>query len=242
MVVLILALASCGPALQPMSTSPASTIVATAAPAASALPPTASPPQPPGLSPTELKYRLLAEYPDFFFCDPDTYPVAHADEMTLAKQAFADLQSNAEEFQAILSHNGLSGATSFTDDQKLLIYREHKKLGAITLEATGDVNHFQLQTADGKQGLLIKGLIDAGGKIEQLPIEDAKLKGSEISFATRHYALVYENNVLQPTDTNKVTHSKFQGQISGDTIKGKVKREYMGNSRTQDWEAKRVKE
>jgi len=82
----------------------------------------------------------------------------------------------------------------------------------------------------------------AGGKIEQLPIEDAKLKGSEISFATRHYALVYENNVLQPTDTNKVTHSKFQGQISGDTIKGKVKREYMGNSRTQDWEAKRVKE
>ena len=83
----------------------------------------------------------------------------------------------------------------------------------------------------------------AGAKIEQVPIEDAKLKGGEISFATHGYALVYENNVLQPTDTNKVTHSKFLGQISGDTIQGKVEKKSWREeaSRTQDWEAKRVK-
>jgi len=83
---------------------------------------------------------------------------------------------------------------------------------------------------------------NAGGKIEQLAIEEGNLNGSDISFTTRHFALVYEHNVLQPTDTNLVTHSVFQGQIRGDTIKGKVEREYMGNRRTQDWEAKRVKE
>lgn len=51
-------------------------------------------------------------------------------------------------------------------------------------------------------------------------------------------------DVLQQTDTNKVTHSKFQGQINGDTMKGKVEKKSWSeeNSRTLDREAKRVKE
>src|SRR5690349_12749888 len=39
-----------------------------------------------GFGPTELKYRVLAEFPAFFFCDPDYYPVARADELELARQ------------------------------------------------------------------------------------------------------------------------------------------------------------
>src|SRR5690242_297992 len=35
------------------------------------------------LSPTELKYKVLEKFPDFFFCDPDFYPVARDDEMSL---------------------------------------------------------------------------------------------------------------------------------------------------------------
>src|SRR5687767_11129770 len=66
------------------------------------------------LSPTELKYRVLEQFPDFFFCDPDFYPIARGDEMELAQQRFPELQANQEEFQAILNHNGLSGQTSFT--------------------------------------------------------------------------------------------------------------------------------
>ena len=83
----------------------------------------------------------------------------------------------------------------------------------------------------------------AGRKIEKLPLEDAKLKGNEISFATTAFALTYIDKVLQPTDTNKVTHAIFQGTISGDIIKGKVKKESWNPefNRTQDWEARRIK-
>lgn len=119
------------------------------------------------LSPTELKYRVLDQFPDFFFCDPDFYPIAREDEMTLAHQRFAELQSNQEEFQTILNRNGLLGKTTFTDEEKLLIYREHKKLNAIFFEVSGDRYQFQIQTgAEGQQGSVITGTIDANGSIE----------------------------------------------------------------------------
>ena len=119
------------------------------------------------LTPTELKYRVLDQFPDFFFCDPDFYPIAREDEMTLAQQRFQELQANHEEFQAILSRNGFSETTPFTDEQKLLIYREHKKLNAIFFEVVDDKYQFQIQTgAEGQQGSLITGTIDGSGSIE----------------------------------------------------------------------------
>jgi hypothetical protein len=121
------------------------------------------------LSPTELKYRVLEQFPDFFFCDPDYYPVAREDEMVLAQQRFPELQANQEEFQTILIHNGLGGQSTFTDEQKLLIYREHKKLAAIFFELVGDKYQFQIQTGmEGQQGSIIKGTIDGNGSIEIL--------------------------------------------------------------------------
>jgi hypothetical protein len=121
------------------------------------------------LSPTELKYRVLEQFPDFFFCDPDYYPIAREDEMVLAQQRFSELQANQEEFQAILNHNGLGGLTAFTDEQKLLIYREHKKLAAIFFELVGDKYQFQIQTGmEGQQGSIIKGTMDGNGSIEIL--------------------------------------------------------------------------
>jgi hypothetical protein len=119
------------------------------------------------LSPTELKYKVLEQFPDFFFCDPDFYPVARDDEMSLALERFPELQTNQEEFQAILNHNGLGGLTSFTDDQKLTIYQEHKRLNAIYFELIGDRYQFQIQTgSEGQQGEVIKGTIDANGSID----------------------------------------------------------------------------
>jgi hypothetical protein len=118
------------------------------------------------LSPTELKYKVLDQFPDFFFCDPDLYPVAHDDELSLALQKFSELEANQEEFQAILVHNGWKGFATFTDDQKLLIYREHKKLNAIYFELTGDQYQFQIQTgSEGQQGFTIKATIDGNGVI-----------------------------------------------------------------------------
>jgi hypothetical protein len=141
----------------------------TALPIPTSAPPTLIPTLSSALSPTELKYRLLDQYPDFFFCDPDFYPIARADESDLARQRFPEIQANAEEFQAILVHNGLTGLSVFTDDQKLLIYRDYKKLAAITFELAGDQYQFQLQTSDANgQGFLVKGQIDGRGSIKVL--------------------------------------------------------------------------
>jgi len=121
------------------------------------------------LGPTELKYRLLAQYPDFFFCDPDYYPIAREDELQLALQRFPELQANAEEFNAILAHNNLSGTSTFTNDQKLLIYQDHKKLAAIPFELRGNSYQFQIQAAKTEgQGELITGLVDSQGAITVL--------------------------------------------------------------------------
>jgi hypothetical protein len=111
-----------------------------------------------------------------------------------------------------------------------------------TLSATGQPASPQTLKLKFEGGKLTGTLSrQAGSKVEQLPLEDAKLKGSGLSFATHNFAMYYVSNVLQPTDTNKWSHSKFQGTISGDTIKGKVEQQsYMGNNHTLDWEAKRV--
>ncbi len=129
--------------------------------------PTSPPTSPTPLSPTELKYRLLAQFSNLFFCDPDFYPIAREDEAVLANQRFPELQANAEEFQTILAHNDLAGLITFTDAQKLLIYREHKRLNAIGLEAAGEGYQFELRIADaeGGQGVAIKGRIDPTGAI-----------------------------------------------------------------------------
>ena len=149
----------------------------TAVPFPTPEPPTAIPTLPSSkLSPTELKYKVLDQFPDFFFCDPDFYPIARDDELTLALQRFPDLQANQEEFQTILKHNELSGQT-FTDDQKLLIYRDHKKLNAIYFELVGDKFQFQIQTGvEGQEGFIVKGTIDGNGSID--------VQGRESGFPT----------------------------------------------------------
>lgn len=119
-----------------------------------------------GIGPTELKYRLLAQFPDLFFCDPDYYPVARADETDLARQHFTELQANSEEFNTILAHNQLAVQSTYTDEQKLVIYREHKKLAAIQFELADNKYQFQLQVAKTMdQGELITGIIDGQGKV-----------------------------------------------------------------------------
>jgi hypothetical protein len=135
-------------------------------PTSVALTPTPIPPLPSGTGPSELKYRILAQFPDLFFCDPDFYPVARADEADLARQHFPELQANPEEFDTILSHNHLAGVSTYTDEQKLLIYREHKKLAAVQIELAGSRYQFQIQVlkTDG-QGESISGSIDGKGEI-----------------------------------------------------------------------------
>ena len=58
-------------------------------------------------------------------------------------------------------------------------------------------------------------------------IEDAKLAGDEVSF-----------KVTREFNGNKVT-TKYNGKLSGDSIKGKTESERDGQPRSRDWEAKR---
>ena len=118
------------------------------------------------LTPTQLKYRILDQYTDFFFCDPDYYPVARADEGVLALERFPELQNNQEEFQAILAHLNLTGLSAFSDEQKLLIYREHKRLAALHFELLDGKYQFQFMTGgEGQSGFNITGMIDGSGRI-----------------------------------------------------------------------------
>jgi hypothetical protein len=79
-----------------------------------------------------------------------------------------------------------------------------------------------------KDGDKISGTVS--GRNGDTAIENAKLNGDEISF-----------EVTREFNGNKMT-SKYNGKISGDTIKGKSESKNRdGETRSRDWEAKREK-
>lgn len=173
-------------------------------------------------SPTELKYRVLEQFPDFFFCDPDFYPIAREDEMVLARQRFPELQANQEEFQAILSHAGLSGKTTFTDEEKLLIYREHKKLNAVFFEVAGDRYQFQIQTGqEGQQGTLITGAIDANGAID-IQKEEASFPSCPICLAVG--TLIDTPRGVMAVEQLEIGDLVWTMNAAGERVPGKILR------------------
>jgi hypothetical protein len=107
--------------------------------------PTPSPtpsPAPGGLTQAQLKYRIVDRFGPLAFCDPDYYPVARADEQTLAHQRLPDIQKDAPTFGAILVHLGIATNPPYTNDQELAIYREWKMLNALRLEQISAGFHF----------------------------------------------------------------------------------------------------
>ena len=74
-------------------------------------------------------------------------------------------------------------------------------------------------------------IVNGKARVSVSPITDAKLDGDEISFHFTH-----------PPSAGKGPNANYvyQGKINGDTIKGTFTMEWMGNTRTRDWEATRV--
>ncbi len=65
-----------------------------------------------------------------------------------------------------------------------------------------------------------------------LPVSEAKLKGDEISFHFTH----------PPSSGNGPNATyRYQGKITGDTIKGTFTTEWAGTTRTREWQAHRLK-
>jgi hypothetical protein len=69
-----------------------------------------------------------------------------------------------------------------------------------------------------------------GGESRDTDIKEGKVKGAEISF-------VVSREINGTTMT-----TKYNGKVSGDTLKGKSETERDGQTRSRDWEAKRVVE
>lgn len=127
-------------------------------------------------TPTELKYILLDNYNEsrFFYCDPDYYPVGHGDEQEIAIEAFPVIQNNTEEFDAIVARKDLQ--PPFSDETKLVIYREHKKLNAIPLTPVTDETYsFSLALETDEGGRRVSGIIRTDGVILEEHFEEAFL-------------------------------------------------------------------
>ncbi len=122
----------------------------------------------------QLEYLVLAKYPDFFWCDPDFYPVSReGQEQANALQQFPTIQANNLEFSAILSHLGLSAKNDYTDSEKLTIYREYKKLER-ALQMTASGNNYQFIIRVGQnQGQSITGTITPAGIISVISQENS---------------------------------------------------------------------
>ncbi len=130
----------------------------------------------------ELRYRLLEYFGPLWYCDPDAYPVGRPmAEREGALQAFPNIQNDRETFAAIAKRLGLGKITEFSDEQKLSVYREYKKLRwAIRFEPQGEKYKFAIGVpqnpstkARTTSGFRVNGVIDSQGQITILTKEPA---------------------------------------------------------------------
>jgi hypothetical protein len=122
------------------------------------------------LSTAALKYRLIDALGRPWFCDPDEYPVARANEKDVAIQRFAEVQKDGPTFDAVVGRLALSaGAGGWTAEQKLAIYHEWKTLNAIVLDPIGDpgsrFDFIQVPVGGAAQGMRTAGTISATGVV-----------------------------------------------------------------------------
>jgi len=142
-------------------------------PGASAIPGASTIPSPSGdvhLSTAALKYRLIDALGRPWFCDPDEYPVARANEQDVAIQRFAEIEADGPTFDAVVGRLALSAAAGgWSPEQKLAIYHEWKTLNAIALDPTGDsgsrFDYVQVPVGGAAQGTRTAGTISATGVV-----------------------------------------------------------------------------
>lgn len=81
------------------------------------------------------------------------------------------------------------------------------------------------------EGDKLTGTINGRQNQEDIKITDGKVTGDEVSF-----------KVSRSGQNGNTFVQKYNGKLSGDTIKGKVTFERNGEERNVDWEAKRDKD
>jgi hypothetical protein len=153
--------------------------------------PAATPTPPVGYSLPQLEYRLISHFGNVFYCDPDFYPVERpGQEERNSLEQFPIIRANDAEFPVILKHLGLPNKAEYSNEEKLLIYREHKKLTlAVQMAASGDDYHFTLRVGEG-QGERIEGTITTSSIIT--------VRKRETSFNTCPICLAEGTNIDTP--------------------------------------------
>jgi len=105
----------------------------------------------------ELKYRVMDAAGRVWFCDPDFYPVARADEADLARAKIDDIKRDVEAYAAITKRVG-------TDP--LAVYRDWKALNALILQPVNDAFGFAyLAQKSDKTGERVNGRVTSSGAV-----------------------------------------------------------------------------
>lgn len=133
--------------------------------------PTLTPSPVPVFSAPQLKYLLIEHYGDIFYCDPDFYPIARpgVEEQNAATE-FPAIMADSDEYSAILAHLGFGPSPAVTDQLKLDVYREHKKLNALPLTQSGNSYTYSFRigdTAGTVSGYLVEGTISLTGVVQE---------------------------------------------------------------------------
>lgn len=118
----------------------------------------------------ELRYRVLQQFKNVFFCDPDEFPVglSPAPARQRGLQLFPKIEADQEAFQAITNHLGFKDSV-LSDEQRLLVYGEFKKLrGAVHLERSDDQYRFSVGLKEKTGDVSVEGLLAQDGTVTVL--------------------------------------------------------------------------
>lgn len=128
-----------------------------------------------------LRLQLIERFGEPWLCplDSGTLPVVIDErkrERAAEIQAFPEIQADDEMFRVIAKLLGLNETSQFSDDQKLLAFREYERLKAIRMERLINKYEFSVRVRGNwskgvNNGLQISGLIDPQGRIEILRID-----------------------------------------------------------------------
>jgi hypothetical protein len=81
----------------------------------------------------DLKYRVIGTIADRPRCEPHLSILAES-----ARKTFPQIKRDAVTYHAICQHLGLRETAKFSDDEKLLVYRDYRNLNRVHLAPQGD--------------------------------------------------------------------------------------------------------